>query len=276
MKWLKYSSKEVKPSKGDCGKDEFWLPGFIRASTWKAEIRARWGGGGFEGCIMSWGLCLKLPGRNRCSAGHGVFGFFKKQIRKEKVWNDTEVKCTYLSSAPRWKASAAKVAEQGLCLCAELHKYKINIFILRGGKSSLPAKPLKHSLWAKPSWQAELVPREDRAQGGPATGTPPACRTTGLQACTLVYALAAHRTPRDKTLLPKGQLVHSKTLRGKSKQLFLAECYLTALHCPGLGQHGANAPCQGSPGVPVSSQTAAGLGLISDLLWRPLRYFPRL
>lgn len=233
MKWLKYRSKEVKPSKGDCGKDEFWLPGFIRASTWKAEIRARCGGGGFEGYIMSWGLCLKLPGRNRCSAGHRVFGFFKKQVCKEKVWNDTEVKCTYLSSAPRWKASAAKVAEQGLCLCAQLHKYKINIFILRGGKSSLPAKRLKHSLWAKQSWQAELVPRKDRAQGGPATGTPPACRTTGLQACILVYALAAHRTPRDKTLLPKGQLVHSETLREKASSFFLQSA--TWLHCTAQG-----------------------------------------
>lgn len=132
------------------------------------------------------------------------------------------------------KASAARAAEQGLLLCAQLHKYKINIFISRGEKSSLPAKPLKYSLWANRGCKADLLPWADRSQPSPCNRDS-CCCTAGLQASVLVYAPATLRTSRDKTSVRKNQLLHSETQTGKNKELFLAERYLAATALPTAG-----------------------------------------
>lgn len=86
------------------------------------------------------------------------------RLRKES-WNYIEVKCIYLSSAPKWKASAARVAEQGLFVCAHFRNTKlIYSFRKEGNPSFLPN--LWNSLRVNRGWQIELL------QGGESLGQP--------------------------------------------------------------------------------------------------------
>lgn len=129
------------------------------------------------------------------------------------------------------KASAARAAEQGSLLCAQLHKYKINIFILRGEKSSLPAKPLKYSLWASQGCKADLLPWADIPQPNPCNRDSPCCCTTGLRASILVSAPATLRTSRDKTPVCKSSYYIARLRWEKAKSFFVQNVTLLLLHC---------------------------------------------